>query len=153
MMIILCVCLGVGLLAESATSDCPAVQQSKVQKTEKEKKTAQRKKRKETVLTGEKEPDGDLFCVQESVDFLCNLLPSARYSHLVSMSIADTARNPGILHIVLQVEGEAWNADAMKTKMFEHVLERRNKDTSLAFPFMKCTLHNKWGHYAWADAS
>uniref|UniRef100_A0A1L8DA55 Putative conserved plasma membrane protein n=1 Tax=Nyssomyia neivai TaxID=330878 RepID=A0A1L8DA55_9DIPT len=66
-------------------------------------------------------------------------------------SIADTTRNPGILHIVLQVQGEIWDAEGIKKKMFEHVLERRNKDATLAFPFMKRTLTHKWGHYAWAD--
>ncbi|XP_059618178.1 uncharacterized protein LOC132262782 [Phlebotomus argentipes] len=66
-------------------------------------------------------------------------------------SIADTTRNPGILHIVLQVAGEAWDAETIRRRMFEHVLDRRNKDGSLAFPFMKCTLHCRWGHYAWAD--
>ncbi|GAB0091842.1 hypothetical protein DMENIID0001_067270 [Sergentomyia squamirostris] len=68
-------------------------------------------------------------------------------------SIADTVRNPGILHIVLQIQGEMCNADAVKKKMIEHVLDRRNKDNSLAFPFMKCTLHKRWGHYAWANDS
>uniref|UniRef100_A0A7G3A9K2 Nonsense-mediated mRNA decay factor SMG8 n=1 Tax=Lutzomyia longipalpis TaxID=7200 RepID=A0A7G3A9K2_LUTLO len=66
-------------------------------------------------------------------------------------SSINTARNPGILHIVLKVQGEAWDAEAVKKKMFEHVLERRNKDHTLAFPFMKRSLTRRWSHYAWAD--
>lgn len=90
-----CVWRGVGLLAESATVTVQLSSRVRCKRQRKRRKRhRERKEKKKTVLTGEKEPDGDLFCVQESVDFLCNLLPSARYSRLVSVWVVFFYNSP-----------------------------------------------------------
>lgn len=60
----------------------------------------------------------------------------------------DTSRNPGVFHVLLQIKGE-YDLNEIKTKLKEHVLERKEKFGRDAFPKLKSTLISCWGHYAW----
>lgn len=60
----------------------------------------------------------------------------------------DTSRNPGVFHVLLQIKGE-YDINVIKTKLKEHVLERKEKFGRDAFPKLKSTLISCWGHYAW----
>lgn len=50
--------------------------------------------------------------------------------------------------MLLQIKGE-YDLNVIKTKLKEHVLERKEKFGRDAFPKLKSTLISCWGHYAW----
>lgn len=63
-------------------------------------------------------------------------------------SLIDTSRNPGIVNIILHLEGE-YNVDSIKETVLNGVLQRRNKYGDYCFPKLRSNLVSCWGNYAW----
>lgn len=63
-------------------------------------------------------------------------------------SVSYTVRNPGIVNIILHLEGEP-NIDVIRDTIGQGVLQRRNKIGELLFPKLKSNLVTCWGFYAW----
>lgn len=65
-------------------------------------------------------------------------------------SVLDTKRNQGILHTILQLEGN-YNVDEIKNKIREHLLDRTTDKygDTVCYPRLKQTLTTCYGFYAW----
>ncbi|XP_013138724.1 PREDICTED: uncharacterized protein LOC106103490 [Papilio polytes] len=81
-------------------------------------------------------------------------LLSSRYPHLEFIrtdtirSLLDTHRNQGIINVLLCIKG-THNVDQIRNELYEHVIERRDKDGELMFPRLRHCLVSCWGNYAW----
>ncbi|XP_062545551.1 uncharacterized protein LOC134212061 [Armigeres subalbatus] len=82
------------------------------------------------------------------IAFLANRYPYLKFARTNNIrSLVDTSRNPGVFHILLQLEGNC-NIDAIKAKFGEHVLTRRDSYGRLCFSRLKFPLISCWGQYA-----
>lgn len=63
-------------------------------------------------------------------------------------SLSDTSRNPGIVNVILHLEGE-YNVDVIKETVLNGVLQRCNKYGEFCFPKLRSNLVTCWGNYAW----
>lgn len=63
-------------------------------------------------------------------------------------SVSYTARNPGIVNIILHMQNEP-NISVIREAIAKSVLQRTNKFGTLAFPKLTAKLVSCWGHYAW----
>ncbi|KPJ02853.1 hypothetical protein RR46_02780 [Papilio xuthus] len=81
-------------------------------------------------------------------------LLSSRYPHLEFIrtdtirSLLDTHRNQGIINVLLCIKG-SHNVEQIRNELYEHVIERRDKDGGLMFPRLRHCLVSCWGNYAW----
>lgn len=67
-------------------------------------------------------------------------------------SFSYTVRNPGIVNIILHLQGEP-NIDAIRNGILHTVLQRRTKSGDLMFPKLSAKLVTCWGFYAWKMSS
>lgn len=63
-------------------------------------------------------------------------------------SFSYTPRNPGIVNIILHLQGEP-NIDEIRNGILHTVLQRRTKSGDLMFPKLSAKLVTCWGFYAW----
>lgn len=63
-------------------------------------------------------------------------------------SVSYTVRNPGIVNIILHLQGEP-NTEMIRDALSRGVLQRKNKLGDLCFPKLMANLVTCWGHYAW----
>lgn len=63
-------------------------------------------------------------------------------------SILDTQRNKGVIHVLLHVQGVC-DIEVIKEKLFQYVLDRKDKMGQLCFPKLRTTFVDRWGIYAW----
>lgn len=63
-----------------------------------------------------------------------------------------TCRNPGIVNIILHLQGEP-NVDEIRNGVNYTVLQRRTKTGDLMFPKLSAKLVTCWGFYAWKMSS
>lgn len=63
-------------------------------------------------------------------------------------SILDTQRNKGVIHVLLNVEGTC-DIEIIKEKLFQYVLDRKDKMGQLCYPKLRTTFVDRWGIYAW----
>lgn len=59
-----------------------------------------------------------------------------------------TARNPGIVNIILHLQGEP-NVAAIRDGIYRAVCEKKMKSGELMFPKLSAKLVTCWGFYAW----
>lgn len=59
-----------------------------------------------------------------------------------------TVRNPGIVNIILHLQGEP-NIDAIRDGILNAVFQKRTKSDELMFPKLSAKLVTCWGFYAW----
>ncbi|XP_058819675.1 uncharacterized protein LOC131682304 [Topomyia yanbarensis] len=82
------------------------------------------------------------------IAFLSNRYPYLKFAKTNNIrSLVDTSRNPGVFHVLLQIEGFC-DTHAIKAKFIDHVLGRRNGTNRLCFPRLKFPLISCWGQYA-----
>lgn len=82
------------------------------------------------------------------IAFLANRYPYLQFARTNNIrSLVDTSRNPGVFHILLQVDG-ACDIHAIKAKFIDHVLGRRDHCGKLCFARLKFPLISCWGQYA-----
>lgn len=63
-------------------------------------------------------------------------------------SLSGTSRNPGIVNVILHLEGE-YNVDTIKETLLNGVLQQKNKCGGFCFPKLRSNLVTCWGNYAW----
>ena len=64
-------------------------------------------------------------------------------------TLIDTARNPGIFHFLLELNGPC-DFPKIKENYSNHLIEKLNKtDGELRFPKLRQKLISVWGLYAW----
>lgn len=63
-------------------------------------------------------------------------------------SFSYTARNPGIINVILHLQGEP-NIDAIRDGIQRAVLQKKMKSGELMFPKLSAKLVTCWGFYAW----
>ncbi|XP_055541993.1 uncharacterized protein LOC129727814 [Wyeomyia smithii] len=82
------------------------------------------------------------------IAFLANRYPYLKFARTNNIrSLVDTSRNPGVFHVLLQVEGSC-DIHAIKAKFIDHVLGRRDHTGRLCFSRLKFPLISCWGQYA-----
>ncbi|XP_055613168.1 uncharacterized protein LOC129759680 [Uranotaenia lowii] len=82
------------------------------------------------------------------IAFLSNRYPYLKFARTNNIrSLVDTSRNPGVFHVLLQVEGLC-DIHAIKAKFIDHVLSRRDQLGRLFFARLKFPLISCWGQYA-----
>lgn len=59
-----------------------------------------------------------------------------------------TARNPGIVNIILHLQGEP-NVEAIRDGIYQAVFQKKMKSGELMFPKLSAKLVTCWGFYAW----
>lgn len=78
----------------------------------------------------------------------------AKNQHLIFVkkdnlrSFSYTSRNPGIVNICVQLQGEP-NIETIQNSILQTVLQRKPKDNELMFPKLTAELVTCWGFYAW----
>ncbi|XP_021711906.1 uncharacterized protein LOC110680414, partial [Aedes aegypti] len=82
------------------------------------------------------------------IAFLANRYPYLKFARTNNIrSLVDTSRNPGVFHILLQVEGK-YHRNEIQLKITDHVLARRDHYGRPCFSRLKFPLISCWGQYA-----
>uniref|UniRef100_A0A8D8CNW9 (northern house mosquito) hypothetical protein n=1 Tax=Culex pipiens TaxID=7175 RepID=A0A8D8CNW9_CULPI len=82
------------------------------------------------------------------IAFLANRYPYLKFARTNNIrSLVDTSRNPGVFHVLLQIEGSC-DIHAIKAKFIDQVLSRRDQYGRLCFGRLKFPLISCWGQYA-----
>ncbi|XP_062707377.1 uncharacterized protein LOC109420076 [Aedes albopictus] len=82
------------------------------------------------------------------IAFLANRYPYLKFARTNNIrSLVDTSRNPGVFHVLLQIEGIC-DVHAIRAKFNDHVLNRRDHYGRPCFSRLKFPLISCWGQYA-----